>query len=159
MTKEFYDDFSSYYHLIFNDWDASVTRHANIINQIIHNEWGPNHRSIVDVSRGIGTQAIGLAHLDYDVHASDLSQKAIERARLETSKRELNIIYSIADMRHCYSHHKRQFDILISCDNSVPHLLSDSEILIELMRFAGFNEVKQVRCEYHQPVVIGTKAG
>jgi hypothetical protein len=32
-------------------------------------------------------------------------------------------------MRAAYAHHRRQFDVVISCDKSIPHLLSDEEIL------------------------------
>jgi len=32
-------------------------------------------------------------------------------------------------MRQAYDHHSRQFDIVLSADNAVPHLLSDDEIL------------------------------
>jgi hypothetical protein len=32
-------------------------------------------------------------------------------------------------MRNSFEHHQQQFDVVISCDNSVPHLLSDEDIL------------------------------
>jgi hypothetical protein len=31
-------------------------------------------------------------------------------------------------MRQAYSHHQQQFDLVISCDNAVPHLLTDADI-------------------------------
>lgn len=133
--KEFYDEFSPFYHLIFDDWNSSIQRHAKIIDQIIRDEWGSDHITLVDVSCGIGTQTIGLAQLGYAVDASDISPKAIKRAQSETEKRNLAVKYSVADMRQCYKHHQKQFDVLISCDNSVPHLLSDSEILVAFKEF------------------------
>ena len=133
--KEFYDEFSPFYHLIFDDWNSSIQRHAKIIDQIIRDEWGFDHITLVDVSCGIGTQTIGLAQLGYAVDASDISPKAIKRAQSETEKRNLAVKYSVADMRQCYKHHQKQFDVLISCDNSVPHLLSDSEILVAFKEF------------------------
>lgn len=47
----------------------------------------------------------------------------------------LSVAFSVADMRHAFDHHQRQFDVVISCDNSVPHLLSDSDILVALKQF------------------------
>ena len=135
MTQEFYDELSPLYHLIFEDWDASVERQAKIIDEVIRNEWGANHRSIVDVSCGIGTQAIGLAQFGYDVKASDLSPEEIKRAQSEASERNLSIHFSVADMRQAFDHHQQQFDVLISCDNSIPHLLSDEEILTAFKEF------------------------
>jgi len=34
-TKQFYDDLSSYYHLIFEDWDASMARQGDALVQLI----------------------------------------------------------------------------------------------------------------------------
>jgi len=135
MIQEFYDQLSPFYHLIFEDWDASIEKQAKIIDQIIRSEWGANHKTVVDVSCGIGTQALGLAELKYEVEASDLSSEEIKRAQQEAEKRNLKINFSVADMRKSFEHHQKQFDILISCDNSVPHLLTDSDILIAFKEF------------------------
>jgi SAM-dependent methyltransferase len=37
-------------------------------------------------------------------------------------------------MREVYLHHARQFDLVISCDNSITHLLSDDDILRSLQQ-------------------------
>jgi SAM-dependent methyltransferase len=65
-------------------------------------------------------------------HASDLSVKAVERARREAKERGQDIGLSVCDMRESRAHHGGGFDVVISCDNSVPHLLSDSDILVAL---------------------------
>ena len=135
MSNPIYDEMSSYYHLIFEDWDAEIEHQAKIIKRIIEREWSVTHRSIVDVSCGIGTQAIGLAQLGCEVEASDLSLQAIKRARQEAEKRNIKIKFSVADMRYSFQHHQKQFDLLISCDNSIPHLLSDTDILTAFKEF------------------------
>ena len=48
----------------------------------------------LDVSCGVGTQAIGLACKGFHVIASDLSERAIERTRREASARNLDISFS-----------------------------------------------------------------
>lgn len=128
MSSGFYDKLAPYYHLIFADWETSIARQATILDQLIRQEWGPEARSVLDVSCGIGTQALGLTQRGYDITASDLSPGAIERARREAEKRGLRIDFSVVDMRQAHEHHQREFDVVISCDNSVPHLLSDTEI-------------------------------
>jgi SAM-dependent methyltransferase len=137
MTKptEFYSDLSSLYHLIYVDWDKSIDRQASMLNAIIQTNWGSRIESILDVSCGIGTQSLGLSRLGYKLTASDISPKEINRARAEAKRMGLTIPFSVADMRTAYSHHKRQFDLIISCDNSVPHLLSDNDILTALRQF------------------------
>ena len=126
--KDFYDELVPYYHLIFEDWEASMKRQANSIACIIGQHWGDQVETILDVSCGIGTQAIGLARKGFRVIASDLSVRAIERARIEAGTRNLDIAFSVCDMREAYKHHRAQFNVVISCDNSVSHLLSDSDI-------------------------------
>lgn len=128
MNSGFYDKLAPYYHLIFADWEASITRQATILDRLIRQQWGPEAHAVLDVSCGIGTQALGLAQRGYDLTASDLSPDAIERARREAQRRDLRIDFSVADMRQAHEHHQGPFDVVISCDNAIPHLLNDTSI-------------------------------
>lgn len=128
---DFYDELASLYHLIHQDWNASVRRQGDQLAALIENEW-PGKRRILDVSCGIGTQAIGLAMRGYSVTASDLSEKEIERARQEARRNSVLIDFSVCDMRHANSHHGTGFDIVLSGDNSLPHLLTDEDLLLAL---------------------------
>jgi SAM-dependent methyltransferase len=130
--SDFYDRLTPFYHLIYGDWEAAMDRQATQLSAIISQYWEGEVQSILDVSCGIGTQSIGLALKGYRVTASDLSPKEIERARQEAQQRQLDIHFSICDMRTVYHHHQTQFDLVISCDNSIPHLLEDAEILTAL---------------------------
>lgn len=105
-----------------------------MLNSVIRELWG-DALTVLDVSCGIGTQAIGLAKLGYNVTASDLSPEEVERAKQEVALRKLSVAFSVADMRQAFNHHARQFDVVISCDNSVPHLLSDEDILTAFRQF------------------------
>ena len=127
----FYDDLAPLYHLIFPDWDASIRRQGEDLSRIIKSEWR-GAQNIVDVSCGIGTQAIALAQHGYIVVGSDSSANAISRARREATTRGAAIAFSVSDMRAAYAHHGRKFDVVISADNSLPHLLTDEEILVAL---------------------------
>lgn len=134
-TTEFYDGLAPLYHLIYPDWDTSITRQAVVLDSVIRETWGEPRGTILDVSCGIGTQALGLAKLGYQVTASDLSKPEITRAETEASKRGLNISFSVADMQKSFDHHARQFKIVISCDNSIPHLLTDDDIYKAFVEF------------------------
>lgn len=134
-TSDFYDQLSPFYHLIFADWEATIRRQAAQLGSLIEEFWGDQAQTILDVSCGIGTQAIGLAQRGYHVIASDLSAAEIDRAKAEALKRRLKIDWSVADMRQAYTHHQRQFDVVISCDNSTPHLLSDNDLLTAFRQF------------------------
>jgi SAM-dependent methyltransferase len=128
-TSDFYDTLAPYYHLIYADWEVSIGRQSRALDAIIRSTGGPRPRSVLDASCGIGTQSIGLAQLGYEVTASDLSPSAVERLQREASQRGLSIPCSVADMRGVHAHHRRLFDVVIACDNSIPHLLSDADIL------------------------------
>ncbi len=134
-TMNFYDKLVPFYHLLHMDWNESIRRHAFQLDHIIKTYWGEPVHSILDVSCGIGTQALGLSWLGYQVTGSDLSAGAIERARQEAQTRGLNIDFSVADMRAAFDHHRRKFDLVIACDNAIPHLLSDEEILKAFQQF------------------------
>jgi SAM-dependent methyltransferase len=135
MAKDFYDKMAPFYHMIFTDWAQSIERQATQLDQVIRENWGAEVHTILDVSCGIGTQTLGLARLHYQVTASDLSDAAVERARQEAQQQGVAISFSVADMRHAYHHHQAQFEVVISCDNAVPHLLTDADLLQAFQQF------------------------
>jgi SAM-dependent methyltransferase len=126
---DFYDQLSPFYHLLYKDWEAGVEWQAECLSRIIRTHWGDQVQSVLDVLCGIGTQSLGLARLGFRVTASGLSPAAIARAKHEAAARHLSIAFSVCDMRAASRHHGKGFDVVISCDNSIPHLLSDEEIL------------------------------
>jgi SAM-dependent methyltransferase len=129
---DFYDRLTPFYHLIFPDWDASIERQADQLGGIIRGRWGAGALSILDVACGIGTQSLGLAMRGFTVTASDLSARAVERASVEARRRGVTIDFSVVDMRSAHDHHGRRFDVVIACDNAIPHLLNDADLLLAL---------------------------
>ena len=128
-VEGFYDGLAPIYHLIYPDWEASIHSQAIALDGLIREHWGEEKLRILDVACGIGTQALGLAGLGHAVTASDLSAAALERARSEAARRGLSIDFSVADMRALPPRFREQFDLVIACDNAVPHLLSDADLL------------------------------
>lgn len=135
QTVDFYDDLAPFYHLIYPDWDASIRRQAAVLDGIIKEFWGDSIKTVLDVACGIGTQALGLAQLGYVVTGSDLSGAEIEVAKRQAVARRLDLSLTVADMREAYSYHQKQFDLVIACDNSVPHLLTDADLLQAFQQF------------------------
>jgi SAM-dependent methyltransferase len=129
--NDFYDRMASLYHLVFPDWDQSIERQAGQLASIIRDRW-PAAQSVLDVSCGIGTQALGLARQGFHVTASDLSAGAIARARKEAQRRGVAIDFTVCDMRAASTHHGRPFDVVLSADNSITHLLTDDDLLLAL---------------------------
>ena len=135
MTDRFYDALAPYYKYIYQDWEASVTRQAKILDEIIKEFSRIPARSVLDAACGIGTQSIGLARLGYQVSASDISEVEVEKARVEAASKGLAIDFRVADMRQLGQVFAGEFDVVLACDNSVPHLLSDEDLLAAFKEF------------------------
>jgi len=135
VTETYYNSLAPYYKYIYPDWDASVRRQAEALDGVIREFTGEPPKTVLDVSCGIGTQSIGLARLGYQVTASDLSPAAVEQARQEAARVGVQIDFQVADMRRAWDTCRRQFDVVLACDNSVPHLLDDGEILLAFRQF------------------------
>ena len=125
-VRDFYDWFASDYHLVYEDWNAAVERQGAALDRLIR-AIHKNPVDVLDCSCGIGTQAIGLARLGYRVQGTDISERSLERARLEAARRGVDISFAVCDFRDLKSV-EGVFDVVISCDNAVPHLLSDDDL-------------------------------
>ena len=134
-ATEFYDALAPFYHLIYENWESSIERQGAALDSVIRKIGHQPLRSVLDVACGIGTQSLGLAAHGYQVTGSDISAKAIERARSESAQRSLSVDFTVADMRVAHLHHAREFDVVLCADNSLPHLLSDQEIRAALGEF------------------------
>jgi SAM-dependent methyltransferase len=135
MTENFYNRLAPYYKFIYQNWDTSVERQAEALDSVIRDFIGEKPKTVLDVACGIGTQSIGLAKLGYRVTSSDLSFAEVEQAQQEALRYGVQIEFQVVDMRQVWETYQRQFDVVIACDNSVPHLLDDDEILLAFKQF------------------------
>ena len=125
-----YDELADQYHLIFENWERSMERQATVLSAILQRNCGlTTMASVLDCACGIGTQSLGLARLGFQVSGCDLSPRAIERARVEASRRNLNIQFLVANMLDLKCLANSQFDAVICMDNSLPHLGSPEQLL------------------------------
>lgn len=125
--EEFYDALASEYHLLFGDWWAAAQWHGQVVARILAQQ-GITEGRLLDCTCGIGTQALPLATLGYGVTATDISRAAIDRARAEAAARGIDADFGVCDVRHLRDHVEGSFDVVISCDNALPHLLTDEHL-------------------------------
>lgn len=118
----FYDPLAAYYHLIFEDWNASIERQARSLHALLTSHLGGGSLRILDCACGIGTQALGLAARGHDVVASDLSPRAIERATREAAMRGLKIEFHVSDLTELSGIPHTDFHVVTALDNALPHL-------------------------------------
>jgi 2-polyprenyl-3-methyl-5-hydroxy-6-metoxy-1,4-benzoquinol methylase len=134
---EFYDRLASDYHLLFEDWQQAVLRQGEVLDQLLRAQGGNPPLVVLDCCCGVGTQAIGLALRGFRVHATDLSALAIERAAREAQTLGATVTFGVADVRKLADQVAGVFDVILACDNALPHLLSDSDLQQAVIQMAA----------------------
>ena len=129
MTALFYDQLAPDYHLLYRDWEQSVARQGNALAGLLRDLGVVPGDKVLDAACGIGTQALGLLGHGYRLTASDISSAATDRLKAELSSRALNANVQVDDLRTLSCVDSQSMAAVIACDNSIPHLLSDAEIL------------------------------
>lgn len=130
IIQTFYDDLASQYDKLFQNWDNTVKEQAVILDKLFKDNGYDDKCEILDCACGIGTQAIGLASLGYNVTASDISVMELEEAKRRAVKSHVNVSFENADFRALSERFPKKFDIIIAMDNALPHMLSKSDLKI-----------------------------
>lgn len=129
MTQPFYDELAPYYHLLYGDWEQAVKEQGQALSALLRELGVEPGASVHDAACGIGTQTLGLLVHGYSVSASDVSPGAIARLESELLRRNLHADTSVDDLRRLQHIATGSKAAILACDNSIPHLLTDSEIL------------------------------
>ena len=127
-----YAGLAEHYHLIYDDWHAAMPRQAAALDGVVRGLLGTGDRSVLDCSCGIGTQALGLAELGYRVHWTDVSGTEIARARREAAALGVEATFAVADMRAVADEVGGSFDVVLSADNAIAHLLTEEDLVAAL---------------------------
>lgn len=127
-TAAFYDALAPFYPLLYPDWNDAVTRQGIALSNLLTELGVVRGDTVLDAACGVGTQALGLLGQGHAVAASDLSAGAVARFKAELKRRALQAEACVDDMRELAGAETASVAAVIACDNSVPHLLSDSEI-------------------------------
>ncbi|MFE3269323.1 class I SAM-dependent methyltransferase [Streptomyces sp. NPDC059215] len=171
-VRDFYDELAPDYHLMFQDWDASMAYQAEVLSELVRQSLGTGPHAVLDCSCGIGTQAIGLARAGHQVVGSDLSPVAAARAAAEAASRGSRIPAAAADMRQL-PFRETSFDVVLCADNSLTHLLSGRDLRTALLGMRrvlrddgllvitvrSYNEARQTRPTSTPPQVSQTRDG
>ncbi len=126
----FYDALSPFYHDNMGwDWDVVMREEGAILHRLLSARTGYGEpRNLLDCACGIGTQAIGLALQGHRVHATDLSSVSVDCARREASRVGVDMTFGIADFRDLGASVPDTFHVVVACDNSIAHCLSDEDL-------------------------------
>ena len=128
ITQTFYDSLASQYDKLFQDWQSTTHEQALILDKLFRKHGVDPTASILDCACGIGTQAIGLASLGYQVTASDISNEELKEAKERAEKNNVAIRFAHADFCALSEVFAEPFDVIIAMDNALPHMLSHDDL-------------------------------
>ncbi len=128
ITQNFYDNLASQYDKLFQDWQATTQEQAIILDRLFVGNGFDKSARILDCACGIGTQAIGLATLGYNMTASDISEGALTEARERAAQNHVQIRFVNADFCALSETFAEQFDVVIAMDNALPHMLTGNDL-------------------------------
>lgn len=129
MSSDFYDRLAPFYYLLYEDWDAAVRTQGEALASLLHTRGVRPGEPVLDAACGIGTETLGLLIRGYTVVASDLSPGPVARLRQELDARGLRASVRVDDLRTLQGTADGSCAAVLACDNSLPHLLTDGEIL------------------------------
>ena len=128
IIQKFYDDMASQYDKLFLDWEKTTEEQAVFLDRIFRNKGFDKTASVLDCACGIGTQAIGLARMGYNVTASDISEGELSEAKERARNNGVSIRFEKADFRALSDTFNNNFDIVIAIDNALPHMLTEEDL-------------------------------
>lgn len=137
ITQSFYDNMASAYDKLFLDWTAATKEQAAFLDGIFRDNGFDRSARILDCACGIGTQAIGLAGLGYDITASDISEGEIAEGQKRAEERGVKIRFASADFCALSETFDEKFDIVIAMDNALPHMLTREALEAAVSSIAG----------------------
>ena len=173
ITQTFYDNMASQYDKLFLDWQESTREQAEFLDRIIQTNGFDLNAEILDCACGIGTQAIGLALLNYNVTGSDISEGELTEARKRAEENGVKIKFKQVDFCALSQAFDKQFDIIIAMDNALPHMLTHESLenairsIANQMRHGGmfvasirdYDKLLQEKPAYSAPYIHETEKG
>jgi glycine/sarcosine N-methyltransferase len=137
-VADFYDQLAPHYSLMFADWTKSINYQAEVLDRLITScgvsmdPKGSEGPALLDCACGVGTQDIGLALRGYSVHATDVSRQAVRQAKTAAKQLNSSLTFGVADFRSLETQVPGLFDIVLCCDNALPHLLTPEDLLLAI---------------------------
>jgi glycine/sarcosine N-methyltransferase len=135
-VAKFYDGLAGDYEVVYGgEWERAVGQQGDALDRLIRASV-PDARSVLDCACGIGTQVMGLAGRGYRVVGTDLSGGAVDRARHEARRVGVDAAFAVADFRDLSAIEGR-FDVVLCCDNALPHLLNPADVATAMKQMRG----------------------
>lgn len=128
ITQTFYDHLAASYDKLFQDWYATTREQALLLDKLFREAGFDPSAKVLDCACGIGTQAIGLAALGYNVTGSDISTGELAEAKKRAAAQQVSVRFERANFCALSDIFSETFDIVIAMDNALPHMLTKEDL-------------------------------
>ena len=115
---------------VMTDWRTRLAQEMPFLQRTLDYHQA---RSVLDTACGTGWQAIALEQKGYRTAGCDASPEMIERARANASQAQVNARFEVADFTQLEKF-PETFDAILCLGNSLPHLLSQEELVDAMQR-------------------------
>lgn len=121
---------------VMTDWDARLAAEGPFLAALLQ-EAGA--QTVLDAACGSGGHALWLARQGYRVAGADVSPAMIEIARRKVTEAGLDVPFAVADLANLQSAttNPQSFDAILCLGNSLPHLLTQADLVAGLRGMAG----------------------
>ncbi|MEL6403388.1 MAG: class I SAM-dependent methyltransferase [Chloroflexota bacterium] len=133
-TTAFYDAIAEYYPYFYKDWETKLEREGLSLRSIFRKKGVVR---VLVTACGVGTQAIPLAKLGFEVVATDPSKGMLDKAQEIAQERGVdeNIEFAQASFEELLDVVEGPFDAIVCKGNALPHLVTDEAIETALLIF------------------------
>jgi len=131
-SNEFYDRLAGVFD-VMTDWQKRLDLEMPFLQRILHQN---RAQRILDTACGTGWHAIALAQKGYRTAGCDASPVMIETARKNADRAGAEVHFEVADFFRL-DKFPQIFDAVLCLGNSLPHLLSQEELVKALHHMRG----------------------
>lgn len=134
-SADFYDALAPLFDLM-TDWEARLAAEGPFLRQMLQRQGA---RRVLDAACGSGGHALALARWGYEVTGADASPGMIALAERKVAAAGLKVPFVVADLAHLPVAFAAAppFDAALCLGNSLPHLLTQDDLVAALRGLAG----------------------
>ncbi len=132
--SDFYDKLASAFDVL-TDWEARLASEGPFLRAVLA-EAGAQR--VLDAACGSGGHALALADWGFAAAGADVSEGMISMARQKAAGRGLDVPFAVADFTELPAQYEAgAFDAVLCLGNSLPHLLTQEQLLAALRGMAA----------------------
>jgi glycine/sarcosine N-methyltransferase len=126
---------------VMTDWDARLASEGPFLERVLRDSGAVR---VLDAACGSGGHALALARWGYEAAGADASPVMIALARQKAAEAGLPVPFVVSDLAGLAdmsqsepAHQGERFDAVLCLGNSLPHLLTQADLVAALRGIAG----------------------